>query len=287
MSKYLTNASVSFAMQTLPLLYHRRTIINTFIVFFEEKKSNFRHCLIQWRNIGHVTSTFNDMLMWFIPYLHICTVAPITFPTQAEKLYVLWPPWFSQLEVMSIEPTMEDVSLHRSISLGGSRASFSWRLGFPWFKTEFKMLKAWNFWNFPLLLIWRCHSNGLRLLAYWISPISVIGGFSYDVSSVQSSSRGLLSFQTVLSSSSPTYTVLPSGVTVMSWGSWNPWSHGDHQDMMSYGYLTSSPRSMVNPCGTVCLPESRGSGPLTPYRNCPSPLLAAFGLYSMAKTLPR
>ena len=59
------------------------------------KKTTFDICLILCRNIGHVTSVFlndmllrnighvtsvflNDMLLWIIPYLHICTIAPIS-----------------------------------------------------------------------------------------------------------------------------------------------------------------------------------------------------------------
>ena len=56
-----------------------------------------------------------------------------------------------------------------------------------------------------------------QVLDPWISPTSVpIGLYPYDIISVHSSSRGLLNFHTVLSSNSPTYTVLPSGVTVIS-----------------------------------------------------------------------
>ena len=198
-------------------------------------KTTFDICLILCRNIGHVTSVLlNDMLLWIIPYLHICTIAPIS-------IFVV-----TQRGSVSIATTIQPIGgrvnwtnhggvfLHRSISLGRSRSRLRslWLLLLHWilclaffFETDIR----WR----SCLCDLRKSFGPRRVLDPWISPTSIpIGFYPDDVTSVHSSSRGLLNFHTVLSSNSPTYTVLPSGVTVISCGSWNPWKKNHLRNSM-------------------------------------------------------
>ena len=165
------------------------------------------------------------MLLWIIPYLHICTIAPITFLVGTQRSSVSMATMIQPIGGRVNWTNHGGFFLHRSISVGRSRSRL-WSLGL--------LLLHWILRLFFWADIrWRSSLCDLRnvfwprtVLDPWISPTSVpLGFYPCDVISVHSSSWGLLNFHTVLSSNSPTYTVLPSGVTVISWGSWNPWKN--------------------------------------------------------------
>ena len=191
------------------------------------KKTTFDICLILCRNIGHVTSVFlNDMLLWIIPYLHICTIAPISIFVVTQRGSVSMATAIQPIGGRVNWTNHGGVFLHRSISLGRSRSRLRslWLLLLHWILC-LAFLKQISI-GVLVCAIFGSFFGPRRVLDPWISPTSVpIGLYPYDVISVHSSSLGLLNFHTVLSSNSPTYTVLPSGVTVISWGSWNPWKN--------------------------------------------------------------
>ena len=99
------------------------------------KKTTFDICLILCRNIGHVTSVFlNDMLLWIIPYLHICTIEPISVFVVTQRGSVFIATTIQPIGGRVNWTNHGGVFLHRSISLGRSRSRLRslWLLLFHW-----------------------------------------------------------------------------------------------------------------------------------------------------------
>ena len=114
-------------------------------------KTTFDICLILCRNIGHVTSVFlNDMLLWIIPYLHICTVAPISIFVVTQRGSVFMATTIQPIGGRVNWTNHGGISLHRSISLGRSRS----RLRSLWLLLLHWILCLAFFWNrYPLAFL--------------------------------------------------------------------------------------------------------------------------------------